>query len=229
MFTLLGQNRFLHTTKHFLSKEQTEERSDVLHLRTHQASTLSHWDQNTAQPSMVDISHKKVSVRTAHAIARIKLPESIWKILDPSGEIRSPKGAVFTTAIVAGVQGAKSTAQLIPFCHPLPLEDCSIRVVLPNARVPNSCNNPKIDVLTGQTKERTNELDNDCVEIHCYVKTSHKTGVEMEALTGVSVAALTIYDMCKAVSKGILIEKIELLEKSGGKSDYVADSLKQAG
>jgi cyclic pyranopterin phosphate synthase len=111
-----------------------------------------------------------------------------------SGEVlRTKKGPVFETAIIAGVMAAKRTHDLIPFCHPLPLEDC------------------KIDIAWGAQNE---------VVIQCSVRATHKTGVEMEALTGASVAALTIYDMCKALTHGIEIRDVALLSKTGGKRDY---------
>jgi cyclic pyranopterin phosphate synthase len=110
-------------------------------------------------------------------------------------EIQSPKGPVFQTAIIAGTMAAKRTHELIPFCHPLGLESC------------------KISVAMNEQGEAV---------IDCRVRVHHKTGVEMEALTGVSVAALTIYDMCKALSHDIVIGDIRLQSKTGGKSDFRA-------
>jgi cyclic pyranopterin phosphate synthase len=109
------------------------------------------------------------------------------------GDIRSPKGSVFQTAILAGIMGAKKTGELIPLCHPLGLEDCQLTIEVRESNV---------------------------LEIRAYTVLTGKTGVEMEALTAVSIAALTIYDMCKALSKDIAITEIRLLEKTGGKSDY---------
>jgi cyclic pyranopterin phosphate synthase len=113
--------------------------------------------------------------------------------VDTSQTLSTKKGPVFDTAIVAGVMAAKKTHELVPFCHPILLEDCSISIEW----------------------GRQNEL-----VIECSVRATHKTGVEMEALTGVSVAALTVYDMCKAMTHGIRIEDVRLLAKSGGKKDY---------
>jgi cyclic pyranopterin monophosphate synthase len=109
--------------------------------------------------------------------------------------LNSPKGPVFDTAIVAGVMGAKRTHELIPFCHPLGIENCQIAI----------------------------ELLDDCAVIRCTVTVHHKTGVEMEALTGASIAALTVYDMCKALSHDIVIGDTRLVSKQGGKSDYAKD------
>ncbi len=111
------------------------------------------------------------------------------------GEIQSPKGPVFHTAIVAGTQAAKKTWELIPFCHQIPLESC------------------RFSIETGE---------DDSLSLESNIRATHKTGVEMEALTAVSVAALTIYDMCKAISHEIVIGPIQLLEKTGGKSDFRA-------
>jgi cyclic pyranopterin phosphate synthase len=106
--------------------------------------------------------------------------------------LRSPKGPVFDTAIVAGVMGAKRTHELIPFCHPLGLESCRLTI----------------------------EMEGDCAVIRCMVSVHHKTGVEMEALTGASIAALTIYDMCKSLSHDIVIGDTRLIAKDGGKSSF---------
>ncbi|MEO6002851.1 MAG: cyclic pyranopterin monophosphate synthase MoaC [Opitutus sp.] len=155
---------------------------------------LSHIDDR-GQPAMVNVGDKMVTRRTAHAVAVVTLPPELAALLK-EGEIATKKGAVFQTAILAGVMGAKRTSDLIPLCHPLGLDDCQISVV-PAA-------------------------DGRHVDIHCRVQTHGKTGVEMEALTGATVAALTIYDMGKAVSHGIVIREVRLLEKTGGKRDYHA-------
>lgn len=144
---------------------------------------------------MVNVGDKPVTQRTAHAVAVVALPPALAELLR-DGEIQSKKGPIFQTAILAGTMGAKKTSELIPLCHGLPLEDCQIEIV-PDA---------------AQHK----------VAIHCRVQTHAKTGVEMEALTGATIAALTLYDMAKAVSHGIEIESVRLLEKTGGKSDYRA-------
>jgi cyclic pyranopterin phosphate synthase len=155
---------------------------------------FSHIDAK-GQPAMVNVGGKPVTRRTAHAVAIVSLPDALAGLVR-DGEIATKKGPVFQTAILAGVMGAKRTSELIPLCHPLPLDDCQIEIVP--------------DAEKGE------------VAIHCRVETHGKTGVEMEALTGASVAALTLYDMGKAVSHGIVIKDVRLLEKTGGKNDYSA-------
>ncbi len=157
---------------------------------------LTHIDDRN-QPSMVDVSAKSVSKRTARAQSIVYLPEPVRNAL-ADGDIDSPKGPVFQTAIIAGVMAAKRTHELIPFCHPLGLENCKIRI-------------------TVDDRERA--------VIDCTVSVQHKTGVEMEALTGASIAALTVYDMCKALSHDIVILDTRLLEKRGGKSDYTTENV----
>ena len=154
---------------------------------------LSHVDSNN-QPTMVDVSSKSVTSRTATASAKVILGESIMAELK-DGDINLKKGPVFQTAIIAGTMAAKKTWDLIPFCHPLNIEKCKITIEV---------------------------VDDQSVEVLCSTALSDKTGVEMEALTGASVAALTIYDMCKAMSKSIVISEIKLIEKKGGKSDYTS-------
>ena len=141
---------------------------------------------------MVDVSEKKVSIRTAKAEARVRLGQEIVDQLQGE-EIYTKKGPVFQTAIIAGTQGAKKTADLIPFCHPVGLDDC------------------KIDI----------RIDGIDAVVTCSAKVTAKTGIEMEAITGASVAAITIYDMCKAMSHEIEILNTRLLEKTGGKKDFV--------
>ncbi len=143
-------------------------------------------------PCMVDVSDKAVTTRIATAQAIVSLPLEVMDNFEGK-DINSKKGPVFHTAIIAGTMGVKKTSDLIPFCHPLQINGCDINI---------SVN------------------ENNKVQINCTVKTSGKTGVEMEALTGANIAALTIYDMCKAFSHEIVIESCELLAKSGGKSDY---------
>jgi cyclic pyranopterin phosphate synthase len=155
---------------------------------------FSHLDAED-RPQMVDVGGKAVTRRTAHAVAVVWLPPALAALLR-DGEIATKKGPVFQTAILAGVMGAKKTSELIPLCHPLPLDDC------------------KIDIREAGSEEGCGSS----VEIHCRVQTDAKTGVEMEALTGATVAALTLYDMGKAVSRGIVIREIRLLEKTGGKN-----------
>jgi cyclic pyranopterin phosphate synthase len=159
---------------------------------------LSHIDSKN-QPAMVDVGAKEVTERRAHAVAAVTLPASV-AVLFREGDITSKKGPVFHTAVLAGIMGAKRTSELIPLCHPLALDDC------------------KVEVLAG-----TPAADGSLVlEVHCRVRTHGRTGVEMEALTGASVASLTLYDMCKAVSHDIVIGPVRLMAKSGGKSDYLA-------
>ena len=161
---------------------------------------LSHIDDGN-QPTMVDVSRKEVTARSAHAQARVRLPAEV-RAAFADGEIRSAKGPVFQTAIIAGTQAAKRTHELIPFCHPLGLESCKITIEM--------------------------DQHGDAL-IECVTKVTHKTGVEMEALTGAAVAALTIYDMCKALSHAIVITDLQLLSKSGGKSDFRAQPERTSG
>ena len=143
---------------------------------------------------MVDVSEKTASDREAHARACVRLPEEVATLIS-GDDIQTRKGPVFATAIIAGVMAAKKTHELIPFCHPLGLDNCKVTI----------------------------ELDGGDVVIDCRCKVHHKTGVEMEALTGASVAALTVYDMLKAVSHDIVIIETKLMAKSGGKRDFQRD------
>ncbi len=152
--------------------------------------TFSHLDAEL-HPTMVDVGDKSTTKRTATAEAHVRFPPAVAAALRDSG-LRSPKGPVFDTAIVAGVMGAKRTHELIPFCHPLGIENCRITI----------------------------DLEGDDAVIRCTVSVHHKTGVEMEALTGAGIAALTIYDMCKALSHDIVIADLRLLAKDGGRSSY---------
>jgi cyclic pyranopterin monophosphate synthase len=160
--------------------------------------TLTHIDSRN-RPQMVDVGGKPVTRRTAHAVAVVVLPPALAERLS-GGDIASPKGPLFQAAILAGIMGAKRTADLIPLCHPLPLDDCTLEI---EARQP---------AADGSLE----------VALHCRTRTEARTGVEMEALTGASIAALTLYDMGKAVTQGIVIREIRLLEKTGGASDYRA-------
>ncbi len=152
------------------------------------ARQLSHLDEQ-GHAIMVDVSYKEVTKRKALASGKVILNKNTFRMLT---DRKIPKGDVLATARIAGILAAKKVGALIPLCHPLPLEHISIDFIL------------------------SEELPG--VEIQATASISAKTGVEMEALTAVSVAALTIYDMCKAVEKGIKITDIKLLEKSGGKS-----------
>jgi cyclic pyranopterin phosphate synthase len=156
-------------------------------------SALTHVDAQ-GRPTMVDVGDKAVTRRTATARAVVQFPQAAAPERDT--ELKTKKGPVFDTAIIAGVMAAKRTSELIPFCHPIPLDDC------------------KIVINWGAAGE---------VVIECSTRATHRTGVEMEALTGAATAALTIYDMCKALSHGIRIREIALVSKTGGKRDFAAD------
>ena len=152
---------------------------------------LTHLDA-AGLPSMVDVSGKAVSARAATAECRVRFPKEVAAQLHASG-LRSAKGGIVDTAIIAGTMAVKRTHELIPFCHPLPIDGCRIVIA----------------------------WDGDsALKIECTVRTTHRTGVEMEALTGATVAALTVYDMCKALSHRIVIGPAKLLGKRGGKSDF---------
>ncbi|MDH4054617.1 MAG: cyclic pyranopterin monophosphate synthase MoaC [Gammaproteobacteria bacterium] len=151
---------------------------------------LSHVDSGN-RPTMVDVSGKIASEREAHARSIVVLPAAVMSELD-GDEIMTKKGPVFATAIIAGVMAAKKTHELIPFCHPLGLDSCKVSI----------------------------EIEENQAVIDCRCKVTHKTGVEMEALTGASVAALTVYDMLKALSHDIVISETKLMSKTGGKEDF---------
>jgi cyclic pyranopterin phosphate synthase len=151
------------------------------------------------RPQMVDVGAKPVTPRMAHAVAVVVLPPGLAALLK-DGEIPSAKGPIFQAAILAGIMGAKRTSELIPLCHPLALDDCKVEIEARPAGPDGSVE----------------------VEVHCRARTQARTGVEMEALTGATVAALTLYDMGKHASHGIVIRDIRLLEKTGGKKDYRA-------
>ena len=151
---------------------------------------LSHVDGD-GRPAMVDVSGKAPTAREALAECRVKFPAAVAAQLRASG-LKSRKGAIVDTAIIAGTMAVKRTHELIPFCHPLPID--GIRFAI------------------GWHGERE-------LRIECAVKTVHRTGVEMEALTGATVAALTVYDMCKALSHAIVLGPAKLVGKRGGKRD----------
>jgi len=152
--------------------------------------TISHVDDK-GRPTMVDISEKSVTERTAVARSIVSLPPQMMADIS-SGELHTAKGPVVQTAILAGIMAAKKTGELIPLCHPLGLDNCQVSVTVEN---------------------------NDFI-VECRVSTSAKTGVEMEALVGASIASLTIYDMCKALSHDIIIRDTRLMLKTGGKNDF---------
>ena len=154
---------------------------------------LSHVDEHN-RPTMVDVSEKVATEREAHARTLIDLPDEVLAEIEGE-EIATRKGPVFATAIIAGVMAAKKTHELIPFCHPLGLESCKVTISMSGRQA----------------------------VVDCRCKVHHKTGVEMEALTGASIAALTVYDMCKAISHDIVISETRLMGKSGGKKDFFRD------
>lgn len=156
---------------------------------------LSHIDKSN-QPTMVDVSDKTMTRRQACARTIVEFPPEVASRFS-GGDIETAKGPVFATAIVAGVMAAKKTHELIPFCHPLGLDNCKITIEM-------------------DEKQRA--------IIDCRCKVEHRTGVEMEALTGACVAALTVYDMCKALSHEIVIRETRLISKTGGKEDFFRDS-----
>jgi cyclic pyranopterin phosphate synthase len=161
------------------------------------ASGLTHLTARN-QPTMVDVGAKEITRRVATAEARIRLPRAVLLALRKSGH-RTKKGPIFDTAIIAGVMAAKRTSELIPFCHPLSLENCKLEV----GPAPGG------------------------IRILCTASVQGRTGVEMEALTGATVAALTVYDMCKALSHDIEITGIRLLAKTGGKYDFSRGSTRR--
>ena len=144
---------------------------------------------------MVDVSEKPMTKRTAVARSIVWLPDAVVAQLS-GDDIQTKKGPVFQAAIIAGIMAAKRTGELIPLCHPLGLDNCSV------------------DIFFNDKKE---------VVIECTASITAKTGIEMEALVGASVAALTIYDMCKSISHDIVIKETKLIKKTGGKSDLNRD------
>ena len=153
-------------------------------------SNFSHLNENN-NPKMVNVSDKKITKRTAIAKATMFLGEEIISHFN-NDELITKKGPVFQTAIIAGIQGVKKTSEIIPMCHPLLI------------------NGVDIDIHV---------INSEHIEVLCEVIIEGKTGVEMEALTGVNITCLTIYDMCKSISQDIIIKEVKLVEKTGGKSD----------
>ena len=153
-------------------------------------SNFSHLNENN-NPKMVNVSDKKITKRTAIAKATMFLGEEIISYFN-NYELITKKGPVFQTAIIAGIQGVKKTSEIIPMCHPLLINGVDINIHV---------------------------INSEHVEVLCEVIIEGKTGVEMEALTGVNITCLTIYDMCKSISQDIIIKEVKLLEKTGGKSD----------
>jgi cyclic pyranopterin phosphate synthase len=152
---------------------------------------ISHLDSN-GNPTMVDVGEKQITRRTATARSIVSLPAEILQHLTDV-DLQTKKGSVFQTAIIAGIMAAKKTGDLIPLCHPLGLDNCNIVIGL---------------------------NDEQEVVIDCTATITAKTGVEMEALVGASIAALTVYDMCKAMSHDIVIKETKLMAKTGGKRDF---------
>ncbi|MFM7155320.1 MAG: cyclic pyranopterin monophosphate synthase MoaC, partial [Bacteroidota bacterium] len=152
---------------------------------------LSHINAD-GQAEMVNVGSKHATLRTARARAIVLLPDEVLAALAGDGRLSSPKGDVFQVAILAGIMAAKKTGDLIPLCHPLGLDHCHLDI----------------------------QLAGNEVIIDCSASLTARTGVEMEAMVGASIAALTIYDMCKAASHDIVVKEIKLMEKTGGKRDF---------
>jgi cyclic pyranopterin monophosphate synthase len=167
----------------FITKEKNPTHENIM-------NTFSHLDAK-GLATMVNISDKEVSLRSAVARSVVELPLEVMAKL-AEGDIQTKKGSVVQTAIIAGIMAAKKTGELIPLCHSLGLENCAIEI----------------------------HIEEDNLVIDCTAMITSKTGVEMEALVGASVAALTVYDMCKALSHDIVIKETRLIEKTGGKNDY---------
>ena len=182
--------RRAHLASHRAKSSKTLSHVDASR-RALSSKTLSHVDATKGLPRMVDVSNKTTTTRKAIARCRVVFPRDAWDTLTASG-FAGKKGPVLATAVVAGVQGAKRTSELIPFCHPVALDACDVSF-------------------------EEQEL---ALEVTCAVTTTHRTGVEMEALSGASIAELAVYDMTKALSHSITIEDLRLVEKTGGKSDY---------
>lgn len=154
-------------------------------------SKFTHLDE-AGNPHMVNVGEKPVTKRMARARCIVALSDEIMDQLENS-EIHTKKGPVFQTAILAGIMASKKTGELIPLCHPLGLDNCEVQIHVNEQRE---------------------------VVIDCTAHITAKTGVEMEAMTGATVAALTVYDMCKAFSHDIIIRDVRLMEKRGGKRDF---------
>ena len=146
-------------------------------------------------PKMVNVSDKKVTKRTAIARGTMFLGREVVSHFS-NDELMTKKGPLFQTAIIAGIQGVKKTSELIPMCHPLLINGVDIDISI---------------------------VDEESIQVECKVTIEGKTGVEMEALTGVNIACLTIYDMCKSISQEMVIKEVKLIEKTGGKSDFKND------
>ena len=157
---------------------------------------ISHLNKKN-KPTIVDISSKKITSRMAIAQGIVEFSKSTYKKIE---SLKTKKGEIKSIAIIAGILGAKKTSDLIPLCHNIEIENIDIDI---------------------QEIKKTSSL-----KVTSFVKSRGKTGVEMEALNGVSIACLTIYDMCKSIDKSIEITNIQLLKKSGGKSDFIKPNKK---
>lgn len=157
-------------------------------------SEFTHVDNN-GKVTMVDVTQKPETIRTAKARSIIFLPDAVMQHFN-NGDIHSKKGGVFQTAIIAGIMASKKTGDLIPLCHPLGVSSTAIDIKVKG---------------------------NNEIEIVCTATVCAKTGVEMEALVGASIAALTVYDMCKAMSHEIVIKETKLIQKTGGKNDFTTE------
>jgi cyclic pyranopterin phosphate synthase len=153
--------------------------------------SLTHLDKD-GKPGMVNVGEKTATKRSATARSVVVLPAEILAQMN-EGKLQTKKGSVFQVAIIAGIMAAKKTGELIPLCHPLGLDNCDIQISM----------NEQQEVV-----------------IDCTANITAKTGVEMEALVGASMAALTVYDMCKAMSHDIVIKETKLMAKTGGKRDF---------
>ena len=163
-------------------------------MMNNSGSSLSHFDAE-GRPAMVDVGDKSVTRREALAVGFIRFPPAVAAQLAEQGYV-GKKGSLIDTAIIAGTMAVKKTAELIPFCHPMPIDAIRFRI----------------------TPEQGDRL-----RIECRVSVEARTGVEMEALTGANVAALTIYDMCKALSPAMELGPFYLQEKQGGKRHYIRE------
>ena len=146
------------------------------------------------KPQIIDISKKEITTRSATAQGSIKFSKTTFKKIE---KMQTKKGGIINVAILAGIMGAKKTSELIPLCHNINITNVNIKIT---------------------TKKELSSL-----LVNATVKSTSKTGVEMEALTAVSLSCLTIYDMCKSLDKNIIINNIKLISKKGGKSDYLID------
>ena len=151
---------------------------------------MSHINKK-GNPYIIDISHKDITERVAVASGEVKFDRETYKKIK---SFETKKGNLEKTAIIGGIMGAKETSRIIPLCHNIPIDSVNVEII----------KNAKMNSL----------------KVYAKVQTSAKTGVEMEALTGATTAALTIYDMCKSLSHDIVIREVKLIEKTGGKSDY---------